>query len=253
MSSLRPYKPLLEALHTRYHQLLYRSLDPVEVVWGYTQPEDQAIAGLWAALFAWGRRSVAIQKTHALLQLLAPSPYAYLRRGRPLLVSLRHRTWKPETITRLWEKLQGLYSRYGSLEGFFQPYREGLWEGVAAFQAEITKGAPELRRHLGDLRAGSASKRLWLWLRWMIRKDAIDPGPWASAFTPAHLYIPLDVHLLGWARQTGILKDSVPSWRAVVQLTEAFREIAPEDPLRYDFALLTASALGEVQKVTCPS
>jgi len=182
VSSLRPYKPLLEALYARYHQPLYRSLDPVEIVWGYTHPEDQAIAGLWAALFAWGRRSVAIQKTHALLQSLAPSPYAYLRTGQVLRISLRHRTWKPETITRLWEKLQELYGRCGSLAGFFRPYRESLWEGVAAFQAEMTKGAPELRRHLGDLRAGSASKRLWLWLRWMIRKDAIDPGPWAGTF-----------------------------------------------------------------------
>jgi uncharacterized protein (TIGR02757 family) len=117
----------------------------------------------------------------------------------------------------------------------------------------MTKGEPELRRHLGDLRAGSASKRLWLWLRWMIRKDAIDPGPWADAFSAAQLHIPLDVHLLAWARQTGIVGDSAPSWRAVVQLTEAFREITPNDPLRYDFALLTASALGEIQRVTSPS
>ncbi len=52
----------------------------------------------------------------------------------------------------------------------------------------------------------------------------------------------------------GLQGDLAPSWRAVVQLTEAFREITPNDPLRYDFALLTAvSAIGEIQKVTSPS
>jgi hypothetical protein len=110
-------------------------MDPVEVVWGYEGVEDQAIAGLWAALFAWGQRRVAIQKTRALLQALVPSPYAYLQSGRPLHTLLRHRTWKPETIALVWEGLREIYGRYGGLEAFFRPYREGLWEGVAAFQA----------------------------------------------------------------------------------------------------------------------
>ncbi len=245
-NTLLALRPTLEALHAKYHWPIYRVMDPVEVVWGYACEEDQAIAGLWAALFAWGKRSVSIQKTRLLLGALSPSPYAYLRSGKPLLVSLRHRTWRPETITLLWENLQELYGRYGSLMRFFEPYRESLWEGVAAFQAEMTKKAPALRRHLGDLRKGSASKKLWLWLRWMIRKDAIDPGPWAHTFSPAHLYIPLDVHLLSWARHYNLLSHSNANWKAVLTLTEAFRAIAPHDPLRYDFAILTASSLGEL-------
>jgi uncharacterized protein (TIGR02757 family) len=251
--SLSGYKSVLEALYARYHCLFYRAMDPVEVVWGYEGVEDQAIAGLWAALFAWGQRRVAIQKTRALLQALVPSPYAYLQSGRPLHILLRHRTWNPETIALMWEGLREIYGRYGGLEAFFRPYREGLWEGVAAFQAEMVRGAPALRRYVGDLWRGSASKRLWLWLRWMIRQDEIDPGPWAATFSPAELYVPLDVHLFSWARRLGLLHTSTANWRAVVALTELFRELVPHDPLRYDFAILTASALGELQKVTWPS
>jgi len=239
-------KATLERLYDRYHRPLYRSMDPVEIVWEYPDERDQAIAGLWAALFAWGRRSVSIQKARLLLKALSPSPYKYLQSEKPLLVSFRHRTWTPETIALLWEKLRELYGRQESLLTFFRSYRENLWEGVAAFQAEITQGAPALRRYIGDLRKGSASKKLWLWLRWMIRKDFIDPGPWACTFSPAHLYVPLDVHLLSWARHHNLLTHSNASWKAVMALTRTFREISPHDPLRYDFAILTASSLGEI-------
>ncbi len=244
--SLSALKSTLETLYDRYHRPLYRSMDPVEIVWEYANEQDQAIAGLWAALFAWGRRSVSIQKTRLLLKALSPSPYAYLRSEKPLLVSLRHRTWTPETIALLWDKLREFHGRYGSLQAFFRSYRENLWEGVAAFQAEMTKEAPTLRRYTGDLRKGSASKKLWLWLRWMIRKDSIDPGPWARTFSPAQLYVPLDVHLLSWARHHNLLTHPNASWKAVMDLTQAFREISPHDPLRYDFAILTASSLGEI-------
>jgi len=248
-SSLIALKTTLETLYDRYHRPLYRPIDPVEVVWEYADERDQAIAGLWAALFAWGRRSVSIQKARLLLKALSPSPYAHLRSEKPLLVSFRHRTWTPEAIALLWEKLRDLYGRHGSLHAFFCSYRERLWEGVAAFQTEITRNAPTLRRYIGDLQKGSASKKLWLWLRWMIRKDLIDPGPWAHTFLPAHLYVPLDVHLLAWARYHNLLSHSNANWKAVVALTQVFREISPPDPLRYDFAILTASSLGELYSI----
>lgn len=245
-NSLSALKSTLERLYERYHRLLYRPMDPVDIVWQYVDERDQAIAGLWAALFAWGRRSVSMQKARLLLAALSPSPYAHLWSEKPLLVSFRHRTWTPDVMALLWEKLRDLYGRYGSLKMFFRSYEENLWEGVAALQAEITRDAPILRRYIGDLRKGSASKKLWLWLRWMVRKDLIDPGPWADAFSPAHLYVPLDVHLLTWARYHDLLTCSNASWKAVMALTQAFREISPHDPLRYDFSILTASSLGEL-------
>ncbi len=247
------FKATLETLYRLYHRPEYRLLDPVEVVWRYANPDDQAIAGLWAALFAWGRRQTAIQKTQQLLALMGPSPADALRENRPLFVVLRHRTWNPETIVALWQALQVIYQRYGGLQAFFRTYHDRLWEGVAAFQQVLIREAPILRRHLGDLKRGSASKRLWLWLRWMVRCDTIDPGPWAAYFSPQALYIPLDTHVLRWTRTLGLIAYQTPSWQAAQALTAIFRETAPEDPLRYDFAIVTAGALGHLYKVTCPS
>jgi len=158
------------------------------------------------------------------------------------VASLRHRTWSPADITALWSVLRDLYRRYGRLEAFFYPYRQRWEEGIAAFQEAILRQAPTLRRHIGYIRAGSASKRLQLWLRWMVRRDAVDPGPW-EGFDPAVLFVPVDVHVARWAAQWGLLPHRTPTWKQVLALTALFRQLSPTDPLRYDFALVTAQAL----------
>lgn len=229
----------LETLYERYHRIEYRAYDPVEVVWGYQAPEDQEIAGLWAALFAWGRREVALRKVRTLLDGLGDSPAYALRTGIPLSVSWSHRTWSPMDMQTLWERLHQIYHKEGSLRDFFWKRRRD-WEGAIADFQEVM-GAPPLHRHIGNLRRGSASKRLLLWLRWMIRRDRIDPGPW-EGFSPRLLYMPIDVHVGLWARQHGLLTASTPTWRHVRQLTAIFRQIQPSDPLRYDFAIVTAGS-----------
>ncbi|RMF46996.1 MAG: TIGR02757 family protein [Bacteroidetes bacterium] len=239
---LAALKTQLEALYERYNRAEFREKDPVSVVWAYAEPADQEVAGLWAALFAWGRREVAIQKARLLLESVGPHPAAALREGQPLAVSLRHRTWSPTDIAALWSTLGNLYRRYGRLEAFFYPYRQRWEEGIAAFQEAILSQAPSLRRHIGYIRAGSASKRLQLWLRWMVRRDAVDPGPW-EGFNPAVLFVPVDVHIARWATEWGLLPHRPPTWKQVLTLTAFFRQLSPTDPLRYDFALVTAQAL----------
>lgn len=239
---LSTLKAHLEALYERYHHSIYRDRDPVAVVWAYQDAADQEVAGLWAALFAWGRREVALQKVRLLLQAAGPHPGAFLREGQPLQVSFRHRTWNSADIAALWEALAHLQRRYGRLEAFFYPYRHRWEEGIAAFQEAILSRAPALRRHIGYLRAGSASKRLQLWLRWMVRRDAIDPGPW-EGFSPAVLFLPVDIHVARWAWTWGLLARPAATWSQVRALTDFFRTLCPEDPLRYDFALVTAGAI----------
>ncbi|MDW8057673.1 MAG: TIGR02757 family protein [Bacteroidia bacterium] len=230
-------KRLLEKLYHTYHRLEYRSHDPVEIVWRYTSPSDQEIAGLWAALFAWGRREIAIRKTSMLLESLSSSPTYALQNRASLQIEWRHRTWLPQDVQLLWDRLRQIYKREGSLANFFWKRRQNWEEAIAEFQSYI--GSPPLNRHIGNLRRGSASKRILLWLRWMIRRDHIDPGPW-EGFSPRLLYVPVDVHVSKWAQSLGLISTKSPTWRTVLRLTEVFRQISPEDPLKYDFAIVTA-------------
>jgi uncharacterized protein (TIGR02757 family) len=98
--------------------------------------------------------------------------------------------------------------------------------------------APGLRANLlPDPAKGSACKRLFLYLRWMARHDEVDPGCW-KAVDPGRLVVPMDTHM---ARVTSERLHFIPAPRAdlkaALAVTAAFRLYAPEDPVKYDFAL----------------
>lgn len=82
----------------------------------------------------------------------------------------------------------------------------------------------------------SACKRLNLFLRWMVRRDEVDPGVWHDV-PQSKLVVPLDVHMHGIARYLGFTHRKRADMRAALEVTAAFRRFAPEDPVRYDFAL----------------
>ena len=83
---------------------------------------------------------------------------------------------------------------------------------------------------------GSACKRLNLFLRWMVRCDEIDPGGW-HGIEPSKLIIPLDTHMYRICVALGMTERGQANLRTAEEITTTFRAIAPDDPVRYDFAL----------------
>jgi uncharacterized protein (TIGR02757 family) len=81
----------------------------------------------------------------------------------------------------------------------------------------------------------SACKRLFLYLRWMIRRDAVDPGVWNQ--DSSRLIVPVDTHMLKFGRILGLTERNQPDLKTALEITEGFRRISPEDPVRYDFSL----------------
>ena len=89
----------------------------------------------------------------------------------------------------------------------------------------------------------SAYKRVHLFLRWMIRKDAVDLGLWQTA-SPAHCLMPLDTHVARLARLLGLTSRKSIDSKMVLEVTGALRRLSPEDPVKYDFALSRLGILG---------
>ena len=83
---------------------------------------------------------------------------------------------------------------------------------------------------------GGAMKRMCMYLRWMVRKSEVDLGLW-KFMSPAELYIPLDIHVARVSRQMGLLTRKSNDYKAVIELTENLKNLCPEDPIKYDFAL----------------
>lgn len=89
---------------------------------------------------------------------------------------------------------------------------------------------------LPDPSGMSASKRLHLFLRWLVRRDAVDPGGW-ERISPSRLLVPMDTHMLRISRMLGLTHRTTADLRASLEVTGFFRLVCPEDPVRYDFSL----------------
>jgi len=122
---------------------------------------------------------------------------------------------------------------------------------VAGFASEDETVLPALRKLVSQLHAGSdrrrnsllpsvcsggACKRLHLYLRWMVRRDKVDPGGW-DGVPAGKLIVPVDTHMHRIALAMGWTRRRRADLRAALEITRAFRAIAPADPVRYDFAL----------------
>jgi uncharacterized protein (TIGR02757 family) len=84
--------------------------------------------------------------------------------------------------------------------------------------------------------AGSACKRLNLFLRWMVRQDAIDLGVWTRV-PPARLIVPLDTHVIRLGRCLRLTRYTSPGWKMAAEITASLRALDAADPVRYDFSL----------------
>jgi uncharacterized protein (TIGR02757 family) len=83
---------------------------------------------------------------------------------------------------------------------------------------------------------GGACKRLNLFLRWMVRRDAVDFGLWTQV-SPARLVVPLDTHVIRVGRCLGLTRYASPGWRMATDITDSLRKLDPADPVKYDFSL----------------
>ena len=110
--------------------------------------------------------------------------------------------------------LQRMLRESGTIERFFVAGRRSAAPDIgAALEAFSTRALQtDLRAAYRPLpkrpgvcyffprpSAGSACKRLNLFLRWMVRRDAIDLGTW-TLVSPSRLIIPLDTHVIRLGR-----------------------------------------------------
>ena len=70
--------------------------------------------------------------------------------------------------------------------------------------------------------AGSACKRLNLFLRWMVRHDEIDLGVW-TRLSPARLIVPLDTHVIRLGRCLRLTRYVSPGWKMAADITASLR------------------------------
>ncbi len=242
-------KKFLDTKVAQYNRPDFIQDDPILIPHSYRQQQDIEIAGFWAAIMAWGRRSVAISKCQELLGMMDYSPYDFILHHQPddlkPLRNFRHRTFNATDTFYFIHFLRYYYQRYHTLEDAFlqgmSPQDISTEGGLISFHRLFfsLQDYPErTRKHIATPERQAACKRLNMFLRWMVRKDnqGVDFGLW-QRIKPYQLICPCDVHVGRVARKLGLLKRKSTDWQAATALTQNLRALCPIDPVKYDFAL----------------
>ena len=237
----------LEEKVSQYNRPGFIQDDPIFVPHRFAEKADREIAGFLSATLAWGRRKSIVNNGMRLMRLMDNSPSDFVRRfsekDLQRFNGFVHRTFCATDLSFFLYSLKNIYQNYGGLEAVFHEGASrgsGLKDGICYFR-EVFFCLPHPARtlkHVSNPAAGSAAKRLNMFLRWMIRKDegGVDFGIW-DAFEPRDLYCPLDVHSGRVARRLGLLCRKQNDWKAVEELTASLKQLDADDPVRYDFAL----------------
>jgi uncharacterized protein (TIGR02757 family) len=248
-------KPTLDRLYESFNYA-DSATDPIQIVRRFERPEDREVVGFCAAALAFGRVSSVLQSIERLLAIMGDHPGDYVRRFAPRRESARfsgfvHRWTRGNDILALVWLLKQMIDRSGSLEAFFMEGHiadaRDIGPALDAFCARAL--ALDLRKAYGRLparpgvcyfftrpSAGSGCKRLNLFLRWMVRRDALDLGVWTRVM-PAALIVPLDTHVIRVGRCLRLTQYTSPGWRMAADITASLRQLDPADPVKYDFAL----------------
>ncbi len=246
MSRISPslLKDALEGIYHKWNHPQYIHPDPLEFVHRFSNPIDQEIVGLLASCLAYGRVQQILNSVELLLERLGEPAKTITGSSRSdielRLSGFKHRFTSGKEIASLLSNVAEIIEHFGSIGDFFyslcKKSDDDLVPALSRFVKRLTKGEDGLKFLLPDPERGSACKRPFLYLRWMVRDDGVDLGLWDKV-EKSKLIIPLDTHMLRIGRELGWVKNKQGNLQAAVKITQGFKSIAPDDPVKYDFAL----------------
>ena len=270
---------LRDGLDDLYHQFndAQSVTDPIQIVRRFTRADDREVVGFCAAALAFGRVQSVLNSIEGLLNVMGPSPAAYVRsfeptRDRRALDHVQHRWTRGVDLAALVWVLRQMIDSHGSIQRFFT---EGLDADAETVEAAIDRFStracqlnleaiygrvptrPGVAYFFARPSSGGACKRLNLFLRWMVRSDEVDLGVWTGV-RPSQLIVPLDTHVIRVGRCLRLTRYTSPGWRMAADITRSLRALDPVDPVRFDFSLchigmMKACGFGTKQRDTqCP-
>lgn len=241
--------------------------DPIRFAASCERSEDREVVAWIAAAFAYGRVETILASVGRLVATLGSRPAEALDRitdwrrfAREDLAGFRHRFHSGEDAAALLYAIARVRAEAGSLRPFFEGALraedrdvEGLlsraverilaldWRPVIG-RRTLPANSP-VRFFFPSPASGSACKRWNLYLRWMVRRDAMDFGIWNGIET-SRLVIPTDTHVHRVARRLGLTQRRSADWKTAREITDRLARFDPEDPVRYDYALCELGTIG---------
>jgi len=234
-------------MYNTYNDPRWLEPDPLAVVRRFPGSADTETVGIIAAALALGNAMRIMGAVETLLQPFGAHPAAALAAMADgdisaAVAGFSYRFFDARDLSSFLCAIRTVRATHGSLENAFlsvdDPAEPDYAPGASRFVRLLAGSAPSPWRLnlFPDPARGSAAKRVFLYLRWMVRRDAIDPGPWSRA-DPARLVVPLDTHMAAACRRLGLITRRSTDLKAAREALAVFKSIRPDDPTRYDFCM----------------
>lgn len=235
---------ILETLYEKYNKQRYVDPDPLLFLYRYPAKRQREIAGFIAASFAYGRVEMIMKTVGFILDRLGPDPVKYLaeKSGSEMAADFkgfRYRFASETHLVNLLLGMRGVLSDFSSLEACFRagmkPEDETVLPGLL-FLSDRIRNKREIGHLLADPGKKSACKRSHLFLRWMVRRDDVDPGGW-DGVARSKLIVPLDRHMHASGMILGLTRRKSADLKTALEITRGFGAFNARDPVKYDFCL----------------
>jgi uncharacterized protein (TIGR02757 family) len=227
----------------------YSSEDPVWLLHKLKDEKNLELTAFIFSCFAYGRVDIMNKFLNNLTARLNENVYEFTlnfneSKDKKYFANLYYRFNISNDLLFLFKKLRQAVLEFGSLKKLFlKGYSvadDNILSGLMSFTDYLKKGVKSSSKFhylIPDSRKNSTCKRLNLFLRWMVRKDEIDPGLWSKEIKTSKLIIPVDTHVYRISRQLKLIDRISCDMKFAIELTEKLKEFDPEDPVKYDFAL----------------
>ncbi len=239
-------KEELDSLYLYYNNRKFVHPDPLEFLYGYDDIKNREIVGMIASSLAYGRVNQILKSVALVLTKMVPAPSVFLKQSSDNLIysifsDFKHRFTTGTELSCLLVNIRNAIIEYGSLNACFTAglKKEDKTIHNAALSFANNLNASQKKRCnslMPSPLGGSAFKRLNLYLRWMVRRDRVDPGGWDN-ISRSKLIIPLDTHMHRISLKLGFTKRKQADIKTALEITGSFKRFDKNDPLKYDFAL----------------
>lgn len=214
--------------------------DPSRVLRRYSTLKDTELAAFCAAMLAFGQRQQFLQKCEIIFaaadnaggfyEWIKSRAYQALFNDSPKKF---YRFYSYADMRALFDRMYAIIEESGTLEEYYKKMLTQTGGDYAFALSQCFAGCKIVPQG-----KNCANKRLWMYLRWMVRTGScVDLGCWCW-LNPANLLIPLDTHVLSQSQKLGLLPpDAGATRKSAVLLTSQLAEIWQNDPAKGDFAL----------------
>ncbi len=217
-----------------FNELSVDKPDPLIVAKKYN---DEYIA-LICALFAYGNAKLIVKFLESL-------DFKILDNTRDISTQYYYRFQSNQDVIEFFKTMRLLKSSISIEKKFNEGYAKNrnVMEGLTSIISYMydlnpyrSRGYEFLIGKIPTSKTNSPYKRWHMYLRWMVRHDNLDMGLWSSV-SKKDLLVPLDTHTFKVGQKLGLVKRKSYDFKAVLELTDSFRKIDLEDPIKFDFAL----------------